>query len=57
MMNPRLLFPLLCLLLAACSSGEVLTSSQPARIKSVSIEKIGSNDGGTFETPEICEDG
>jgi hypothetical protein len=53
MMNPRRLVPLLCLLLAACSSGEVLTSSQPARIKSVSIEQIGDDDG-TFETSEMC---
>jgi hypothetical protein len=53
MMNPRLLFPLLCLLFAACSSGEVLTSSLPTRIKSVLIKEIGDGDG-TFETSEMC---
>jgi hypothetical protein len=56
-MNPRRLFPLLCLLLTACSSSEVLTSSQPMGIKSVSIEEITDNHAvGTFETYEMCKD-
>jgi hypothetical protein len=54
MMNPRLLLPLLCLLLAACSSSEVLTLSQPMRIKSVLIKGIGDDGDGTFETYEMC---
>jgi hypothetical protein len=56
MMNPRLLFPLLCLLLAACSSSEVLTSPQGLRIKSVSIEETTSSDKENSETSEICKD-
>ena len=56
-MNPRRLFPLLCLLLAACSSSEVLTSSQPIQIKSLSIGESFRDPYAvaTFESFNVCD--
>jgi hypothetical protein len=57
MMNPRLLFPLLCLLLAACSSGEVRLPFQPIQVKSLSIGESFRDPYAvaTFESFNVCD--